>query len=223
MGASRRGTPPTLRFIYRCKATVAIPMNRLCPRADRPILDRRHSCACQPATTNFRRTPMRHQGLARREAGDGSLETKVADFLTIRFACTWRRAIRLPFESRTIRSSRTPEFRWKTPAPNEDTSNVVPGGDGVDYYFVYGPSMDRVIAGYRLLTGKATMLPDWAFGLWQSRQRYETGQQSLDVVKEFRARKIPFDNIVQDWQYWHVDAWGSHMFDPTRFPIPTPG
>lgn len=114
----------------------------------------------------------------------------------------------------------TLEFRWKTPAPNEDTSMWSQVGDGVDYYFVYGPSMDRVIAGYRLLTGKATMLPDWAFGLWQSRQRYETGQQSLDVVKEFRARKIPFDNIVQDWQYWHVDAWGSHMFDPTRFPDP---
>ncbi len=36
------------------------------------------------------------------------------------------------------------------------------------------PSLDRVIAGYRQLTGKAPMMPQWAFGLWQSRQRYET-------------------------------------------------
>jgi alpha-D-xyloside xylohydrolase len=114
----------------------------------------------------------------------------------------------------------TLEFRWKTPAPDDNTSLWSQVGDGVDYYFVYGPSIDRVIAGYRLLTGKATMLPDWAFGLWQSRQRYETAQQSLDVVKEFRERKIPFDNIVQDWQYWRVDAWGSHAFDPARFPDP---
>ncbi len=114
----------------------------------------------------------------------------------------------------------TLEFRWKTPGSDGDTSLWSQVGDGVDYYFVYGPSMDRVIAGYRLLTGKATMLPDWAFGLWQSRQRYETAQQSLDVVKEFRERKIPFDNIVQDWQYWPVDAWGSHQFDPARFPDP---
>jgi alpha-D-xyloside xylohydrolase len=114
----------------------------------------------------------------------------------------------------------TLEFRWKTPPQDEDTSLWSEVGDGIDYYFVYGPSIDKVVAGYRLLTGKATMPPDWAFGLWQSRQRYETAQQSLDVVKEFRARKIPFDNIVQDWQYWRVDAWGSHEFDPTRFPDP---
>ncbi len=114
----------------------------------------------------------------------------------------------------------TLEFAWKTPAPDDDTSLWSEVGDGIDYSFVYGPSMDHVIAGYRLLTGKATMLPNWAFGLWQSRQRYETSQQSLDVVKEFRERKIPFDNIVQDWQYWHVDAWGSHEFDLARFPDP---
>jgi alpha-D-xyloside xylohydrolase len=77
-----------------------------------------------------------------------------------------------------------------------------------------------VIGGYRFLTGKATMMPNWAFGLWQSRQRYETAQQSLDVVDEFRKRKIPFDNIVQDWQYWKPDSWGSQAFDPTRFPDP---
>jgi alpha-D-xyloside xylohydrolase len=111
-------------------------------------------------------------------------------------------------------------FLWKTPAPDADTSLWSQVGDGVDYYFVYGPSIDKVIAGYRFLTGKATMLPNWSFGLWQSRQRYETADQSLDVVKEFRERKIPFDNIVQDWQYWRPDAWGSHQFDAARFPDP---
>ena len=42
----------------------------------------------------------------------------------------------------------------------------------------------------------------------------------LDVVKEYRRRKIPIDNIVLDWQYWEVDKWGSHEFDPARFPDP---
>ena len=93
-------------------------------------------------------------------------------------------------------------------------------GDGVDYYFVYGPELDRVVAGYRRLTGEAPMMPRWAFGLWQSRQRYETQQQSLDVVDGFRSRRIPFDNIVQDWFYWPENAWGSHHFDPARFPDP---
>ena len=90
-------------------------------------------------------------------------------------------------------------LKWKTPPASADTSLWSEVGDGKDYYFVYGPELDKVVAGYRLLTGQATMMPQWAFGLWQSRQRYETAQQSLDVVKEFRRRQIPFDNIVQDW------------------------
>ena len=114
----------------------------------------------------------------------------------------------------------TMHFEWKTPAANDDTSLWSEAGSGVDYYFLYGPQIDDVIAGFRTLTGKATMLPNWAFGLWQSRQRYETAQQSLDVVNEFRKRRIPFDAIVQDWQYWHPDSWGSHAFDPARFPDP---
>ena len=64
------------------------------------------------------------------------------------------------------------------------------------------------------------MMPRWALGLWQSRQRYETPKQSLDVVDGFRTRGIPFDNIVQDWFYWKEDSWGSHEFDPHRFPDP---
>jgi alpha-D-xyloside xylohydrolase len=103
--------------------------------------------------------------------------------------------------------------------PN-DTSLWSEVGDGIDYYFVYGPQLDKVVAGYRTLTGQAPLMPAWAFGLWQSRQRYETAQQSLDVVDGFRKRGIPFDNIVQDWMYWRKDSWGSHRFDPDRFPDP---
>ena len=114
----------------------------------------------------------------------------------------------------------TMQLTWKTPPPNSDTALWSEAGDGVDYYFVQGPALDHVIAGFRQLTGQASLMPEWAFGLWQSRQRYETAQESLDVVKEFRRRAIPFDNIVQDWQYWHPDAWGSHQFDPARFPDP---
>jgi alpha-D-xyloside xylohydrolase len=110
--------------------------------------------------------------------------------------------------------------RWKTPAKTDDTSLWSEVGEGISYTFAYGPSLDRVIRSYRDLTGRATMPPRWALGLWQSRQRYETQQQSLDVVEEFRKRKIPFDNIVQDWFYWNADAWGSHEFDPKRFPDP---
>ncbi len=114
----------------------------------------------------------------------------------------------------------TVRLRWKTPSHDSATSLWSEVGEGIDYYFVYGPKLDDVVAGYRRLTGAAPLMPVWAFGLWQSRQRYETAQQSLDVVAGFRRRGIPFDNIVQDWFYWKADAWGSHQFDPVRFPDP---
>jgi alpha-D-xyloside xylohydrolase len=92
--------------------------------------------------------------------------------------------------------------------------------DGIDYYFICGDNLDEVIKGYRTITGKATMMPKWAMGLWQCRQRYQTQEELLSVVKEFRRRKIPLDNIVQDWFYWEEDKWGSHEFDSTRFQDP---
>jgi len=109
----------------------------------------------------------------------------------------------------------------KTPPPKPPTTSLWSEvGDGIDYTFVYGPEIDEVVAGYRRITGQAPMIPRWALGLWQSRQRYETSKQSLDAVDGFRSRGIPFDNIVQDWFYWKEDSWGSHEFDPVRFPDP---
>lgn len=93
-------------------------------------------------------------------------------------------------------------------------------GKAIDYYFVGGETIDQSIAGYRRLTGKAVMLPEWAYGFWQSRQRYETASQILDTVKEYRKRDLPLDNIVLDWRYWRDPEWGSHRFDPDRFPDP---
>ncbi len=114
----------------------------------------------------------------------------------------------------------TMRLRWKTPTSETDTSLWSEAADGIDYYFVYGPRIDDVIAGYRRLTGAAPLMPIWAFGLWQSRERYETARESLDVVKKYRQAGIPFDNIVQDWRYWPDGRWGSHEFDPARFPDP---
>jgi alpha-D-xyloside xylohydrolase len=109
---------------------------------------------------------------------------------------------------------------WKPPVANRTTSLWSKAGDGVDYTFVYGPELDTVVAGYRRLTGEAPMMPRWAYGFWQCRERYKTAQESLDVLSGYRTRKAPIDNIVQDWQYWKEAEWGSHAFDASRFPDP---
>jgi alpha-D-xyloside xylohydrolase len=109
------------------------------------------------------------------------------------------------------------------PRPDADRHSLTLSsdlGNGLDYYFVPGANMDEVIAGYRALTGKAPIMPKWAYGFWQSRQRYETQDQLLGVLREYRKRELPLDNIVQDWNYWPEDAWGCQCFDPARFPDP---
>jgi len=93
-------------------------------------------------------------------------------------------------------------------------------GKQINYYFMHGESMDEVISRYRQLTGKAQVMPKWAMGFWQSRERYKTQDELLNTLAEFRKRHIPIDNIVQDWSYWPVEKWGSHDFDPARFPDP---
>ena len=90
----------------------------------------------------------------------------------------------------------------------------------MDYYFIAGASMDEVISGYRTLTGRAPVYPKWAMGFWQSRERYKTQQEIVETLGEFRRRKIPIDNIVQDWNYWPEDQWGSHQFEAARYPHP---
>ncbi len=92
--------------------------------------------------------------------------------------------------------------------------------DEIDYYFIKGNNADEVISGYRQLTGKAPIMPKWALGLWQSRERYKTQNELLEVVREYRERKIPLDNIVLDWRYWEDPKWGAHTFDSARFPDP---
>ena len=89
--------------------------------------------------------------------------------------------------------------------------------DAVDYYFIYGPEFDRIIAAYRELTGPAPILPLWAYGFWQSRYQYRTQQELLDIAAEYRELKIPLDNLVLDFD-WMV-RMGSGQFT-SNFPDP---
>jgi alpha-D-xyloside xylohydrolase len=72
----------------------------------------------------------------------------------------------------------------------------------VDYYFFYGPSMDRLIGDYRELTGQAPLYGKWAYGFWQSKNRYQSQAQLLRIAKRYRSLGIPIDNLVQDWFWW---------------------
>src|SRR5450631_2177773 len=91
---------------------------------------------------------------------------------------------------------------YGTEANNTEYKYISESGKMVDYYFFYGPSFDHIIDLYRTITGKAPMYPKWAFGLFQSQDRYKTQQEVLSVKDNYRKNHIPVDVIVQDWYYW---------------------
>ena len=97
-------------------------------------------------------------------------------------------------------------------------------GKAIDYYFCYGDgSIATAMAAYRHLTGEAPMMPRWEFGFWQSKERYASQEELLGIAQKLRDLKVPVDGIIQDWQYWPAgtNTWGSHLFDPQRYPNPT--
>lgn len=94
-------------------------------------------------------------------------------------------------------------------------------GNAIDYYLFYGPKLTDVIREYRDLTGVVPLLPRWAYGFWQCRERYSSQQEILDTVAEFRRRQIPMDVIVQDWRYWGKYGWNAMRFDESDYPDPT--
>lgn len=88
----------------------------------------------------------------------------------------------------------------------------------MDYYFIVGKNFDQIISGYRYLTGKAALLPRWAYGFLQSQERYETQEEILRMAQEHRSRKIGLDGLVLDWCSWEDGMWGQKSFDRERFP-----
>ncbi len=74
--------------------------------------------------------------------------------------------------------------------------------DAIDYYFLYGPEIDQIIHQYRELTGHAPLFGKWAYGFVQSKDRYRSAKELLDVAQEYRSQQVPLDMIVQDWFWW---------------------
>ena len=116
---------------------------------------------------------------------------------------------------------------WDNYSPTLFTDNEVETsfrsevGDCVDYYFMYGKNADGVIAQVRSLTGQAPMFPLWTYGYWQSKERYKSQEEVVDVVRKYRELGIPLDGIIQDWQYWgHNYLWNAMDFQNPTFNHP---
>ncbi|MDE3187749.1 MAG: DUF5110 domain-containing protein [Acidobacteriota bacterium] len=92
--------------------------------------------------------------------------------------------------------------------------------DAVDYYVMYGPEMDEIVHAYRTMTGHAPLFPQWAYGLFQSKDRYISQAEILGIAGEYRARHIPLDAIVQDWFWWKPGGEGDPVFNGNYTDVP---
>lgn len=88
----------------------------------------------------------------------------------------------------------------------------------LDYYFIRGENLDEIIKGFRLLTGRAVMLPKWSFGYVQSKEAYKTQDEVVGIAKKYRDLDIPLDCVVQDWNTWEPGKWGNKRVDRERYP-----
>lgn len=87
----------------------------------------------------------------------------------------------------------------------------------LDYYFIRGPRLDDVVSRYRKLTGECPMLPRYAFGYVQSKERYHSSDEIVSTLRRYRELGVPIDVIVQDWNYW-PQGWGYMKMDPKHYP-----
>lgn len=92
--------------------------------------------------------------------------------------------------------------------------------DAVDVWFVRGGDYDGVCRELRTLTGTTPMLPKWAAGYVQSKERYASQDELIAVGRKYRELGIPIDVIVQDWLYWDDGMWGNKHFNKERYPDP---
>jgi len=90
----------------------------------------------------------------------------------------------------------------------------------IDYYFMKGINLDAVVANYRFLTGEVPMMPRYLFGYIQSKERYHSSEEIINIVSEYRRRQVPLDVIVQDWNYWPDGQWGTMEMNRQFYPSP---
>lgn len=104
------------------------------------------------------------------------------------------------------------------PGFNDQTKWTSEVGQRVSFFIVAGATTDEIYAGYRLLTGDTPMLPKWAYGLIQCKQRYSTQAEMLEVAKGYRDRHLPIDMLVLDWFYY--TKMGQMDFIKDQWPDP---
>ena len=90
--------------------------------------------------------------------------------------------------------------------------------DNLSYVVIRGDDCADVMRKLAALVGRPALLPKWAYGYVQSKERYTCADELIDVTRQFRQRNIGLDCIVLDWMSWRDGCWGDKTPDAARFP-----
>lgn len=90
----------------------------------------------------------------------------------------------------------------------------------LDAFIIGGDTPERILYGYRQLTGFPPMLPLWSFGIWMSRMTYFSADEVQEICDRLRKEQYPCDVIHLDTGWFRTDWLCEWMFNPERFPDP---
>ncbi|MBE6110262.1 MAG: glycoside hydrolase family 31 protein [Erysipelotrichaceae bacterium] len=88
----------------------------------------------------------------------------------------------------------------------------------LDYWITAADTPKELLKNYTDVTGRAPQFPDDLLGLWQSKLRYRTQKEVLEVAHECRAKGVNIDVIVIDFFHWPYQ--GEWCFDKDYWPDP---
>jgi alpha-D-xyloside xylohydrolase len=121
-------------------------------------------------------------------------------------------------------SNRGYGFLWNNPAVGRAvfaeniTEWYAECTDKMDYWITAGDTPKEIIRRYADVTGKVPLMPEYGLGFWQSKLRYRTQEELLNVAREHKRRGLPMDVIVADFFHWPLQ--GDWKFDPENWPDP---
>lgn len=128
--------------------------------------------------------------------------------------------VNIPF----VMSNRGFGFLWHNPAyghvtfARNYTKWTAEVTSAVDYWITAGDSPAEINERYTQVTGRVPMMPEFATGFWQSKLRYQTQEELLEVAREYKRRGLPLSVIVIDFFHWTQQ--GEWRFDPGCWPDP---
>jgi len=119
-------------------------------------------------------------------------------------------------------SSRGYGFLWNNPAVGKvmlaenGTTWVAERTKQLDYWITAGDTPRQIMKQYADATGYPPLIPEYATGFWQSKLRYQTQEELLQVAREYKQRGLPLSVIVADFFHWTL--MGEWRFDPDKWP-----